>query len=65
MVPQEWGAARPPHVVEAAEGRLHYGGWGGGEHPQTICTFILEMCFFAYLTYVLLFGIFVQVVKRS
>ena len=28
-----------PTAVEAAEGRLHYGGWGGGEHRNNICKF--------------------------
>ena len=27
---------RRPTVVEAAEGCLHYGGWGGGKHSKNI-----------------------------
>ena len=32
----------PPTFVEAAEGRLHYGAWGGGRHSKNIskCAFI-------------------------
>ena len=30
-------AACPPAIVEAAAGRLHYGGWGGGKHSKNIC----------------------------
>ena len=40
---------RWPTVVEAAEGRLHYGGWGGGKHSKHICKYVSNMCELAYL----------------
>ena len=35
-IPQQWGAGvARPIVVDAAEGRLHSGGWKGGKHSHT------------------------------
>ena len=31
---------RPPTVVEAAEGRLHYGAWGGGKPSKNMCKYV-------------------------
>ena len=34
----------PPFVVEAAEGRLHYGGWRAGKHSKHICKYVSNIC---------------------
>ena len=42
---------RPPIVVEAAEGRLHYGGGRGGKHRKNICKYVSDIYVFVYLAY--------------
>ena len=51
------GAAEggPPIVVEAAEGRLHYGGWGGGKHKENTCKYVSNIYVFVYLAYFVIF----------
>ena len=42
---------RRPTFVEAAEGRLHYGGWWGGKHRKNICKYVSDIYVYVYLAY--------------
>ena len=40
---------RPPPLVEAAEGRLLYWGWGGGKHSKSIGEYLSKIYACVYL----------------